>query len=180
VIFTETPLPGAYLVGLEPREDSRGFFARTWCAREFAAAGLETRVAQCSLSVSLRRGTLRGLHYQAAPHQEAKLIRCPRGALLDVILDLRPDSPAFRQHFSVELNQHNRLALYVPTGCAHGFQTLEDDTEIWYQMSEFHHPESARGIRWDDPAFGILWPVMPPILHERDAAYPDFATSGST
>lgn len=131
-------------------------------------------MAQCSLSASFKRGTLRGLHYQVHPHEETKLIRCIRGAILDVIVDLRPESPTFRRHFSVELTQPNRLALYVPTGCAHGFQTLADDTEVWYQMSEFHHPESVRGVRWDDPAFGIEWPIAPPILLPRDAAYPDF------
>lgn len=114
------------------------------------------------------------MHYQAAPHEETKLIRCVRGAILDVIIDLRPASPTFRQHFSVELTHRNRLALYIPKGCAHGFQTLEDDTDVWYQMSAFHHPESARGVRWDDPAFRIAWPIASPILLPRDAAYPDF------
>jgi len=114
------------------------------------------------------------MHYQAHPHEESKLIRCVRGAILDVIIDLRPESPTFRQHFSVELSNANRLALYIPRRCAHGFQTLEDDTEVWYQMSEFHHPESARGVRWDDPAFAIAWPITPPILLPRDAEYPDF------
>lgn len=114
------------------------------------------------------------MHYQAAPHEETKLIRCVRGAILDVIIDLRLDSRTFRQHLSVELNHRNRFVLYVPRGCAHGFQTLEDDTEVWYQMSKFHHPESARGVRWDDPAFGIAWPITPPILLPRDAAYADF------
>jgi len=114
------------------------------------------------------------MHYQAAPHEETKLIHCLRGAILDVIVDLRPDSPTFRQHLTLELNHRNRLALFVPRGCAHGFQTLEDDTEVWYQISEFHHPESARGVRWNDPAFGIDWPIIPPILLPRDAAYPDF------
>jgi dTDP-4-dehydrorhamnose 3,5-epimerase len=176
LIFSPTGLAGAFIVAPEPRTDSRGFFSRTWCAREFAAAGLEFQVAQCSLSSNARRGTLRGMHYQAHPHEETKLIRCVRGAILDVIIDLRPESPTFRQHVSVELSHPNRLALYIPRGCAHGFQTLEDDTEVWYQMSEFHHPESACGVRWDDPAFGIAWPIAPPILLPRDAEYPDFGS----
>ncbi len=131
-------------------------------------------MAQSSLSSNFRRGTLRGIHYQAAPHEETKLVRCVRGAIFDVIIDLRPESPTFRRHIAFELSHRNGLALYVPRGCAHGFQTLDDDTEVWYQMSEFHHPESARGVRWDDPAFGIAWPIAAPILLPRDAAYPDF------
>jgi dTDP-4-dehydrorhamnose 3,5-epimerase len=174
LIFTPAGLPGAYVVAPEPKADGRGAFARTWCAREFAAAGLATAVAQSSLSTNIRRGTLRGMHYQAAPHEETKLVRCVRGAIFDVIIDLRPDSPTFRRHITVELSHRNALALYVPQGCAHGFQTLEDDTEVWYQMSEFHHPESARGVRWNDPGFGIAWPIAEPILLPRDAAYPDF------
>ncbi len=162
-------------MALEPSADERGWFARTWCAREFAGAGLESRLVQCSLSSTPRRGTLRGLHYQATPHAEAKLIRCLRGAIFDAIVDLRPGSPSYRKTFSAELSAANRLALFVPAGCAHGFQTLTDDCEVWYQMSEDHHPESVRGIRWDDPAFAIAWPVLPPILSARDAAYPDFA-----
>ena len=158
----------------EPRADARGFFLRTFCAGEFAAAGLDPAVAQCSLSFNSRRGTLRGMHYQAAPHAEAKLIRCVRGGIYDVIVDLRPASVTFRRHFAVELTRDNRRALYVPRGCAHGFQTLEDDTEVWYQMSVPHVPEASRGVRWDDPAFGITWPIASPVLHPRDAAYPDF------
>ena len=158
----------------EPRADARGFFLRTFCAGEFAAAGLDPAVAQCSLSFNSRRGTLRGMHYQAAPHAEAKLIRCVRGGIYDVIIDLRPASVTFRRHFAVELTCDNRRALYVPRGCAHGFQTLEDDTEVWYQMSVPHVPEASRGVRWDDPAFGITWPIASPVLHPRDAAYPDF------
>ncbi len=174
MIFTPTPLAGVYLLGLAQKPDPRGFFARTWCARELAERGLETRVAQCSISYSARRGTLRGMHFQAPPHAEVKLVRCLRGALLDVVIDLRPESPTFCGHVAVELNQENRLAIYVPAGCAHGLQTLVDDTEISYQMSEFYDPELSRGVRWNDPAFGIPWPILPPILLPRDEAYPDF------
>ena len=152
----------------------RGFLLRTFSADEFAAHGLDAVTAQCSLSFNATRGTLRGMHYQAAPHAETKVIRCVHGALLDVIIDLRRGSPTFGRHHAVELSRENLLALYVPKGCAHGFQTLEDDTDVWYHMSVPHHPDSARGVRWNDPAFGIPWPLPDPILHPRDAAYPDF------
>jgi dTDP-4-dehydrorhamnose 3,5-epimerase len=174
VIFTPVSLAGAWLVALEPHEDERGFFARVWCAREFADHGLDARLVQASMSLTLRRGTLRGMHWQAAPHEEVKLVRCVRGAIHDVILDLRPGSPTYLQHVSAELTAANRLALYIPRGFAHGFQTLEDDTEVFYQMSDFYEPAAARGARWNDPAFGIAWPVTAPILHPRDAGYPDF------
>lgn len=139
-----------------------------------ADAGLDDRVVQCSLSSNTRKGTLRGMHYQAAPHEETKLVRCIRGAVQAVVIDLRAGSPTFRRHTSVELTRVNGLALYVPRGCAFGFQTLEDETDVWYHMSEFHHPESARGVRWNDPVFGIAWPITPPILLPRDDAWPDF------
>jgi dTDP-4-dehydrorhamnose 3,5-epimerase len=174
VIFTETALPGAWIVDVERLEDSRGFFARTWCEREFAERGLNPRLAQCNVSFNKRRGTLRGLHYQAAPHREAKLIRCTRGAIHDVILDLRPDSPTFKRHVAVVLDAESRRMLYVPEGLAHGFQTLEDDTEVFYQMSEFYSPESARGFRWNDPEFGIQLPVEVAVISDRDSSYPDF------
>jgi dTDP-4-dehydrorhamnose 3,5-epimerase len=174
VIFHETALPGAYVIEPQPLPDERGCFARLWCAREFAALGLETRVAQCSLSHSTHRGTLRGMHYQAPPHAEVKLVRCTRGAIHDVIIDLRPGSATFSRHHAMELTAENRLTLYIPHGFAHGFQTLVDDTEVLYQMSEFYAPAAARGVRWDDPAFGIAWPIADPILHARDRAYPDF------
>ena len=174
MIFTETALPGAWIVDVERLEDSRGFFARTWCEREFAERGLTTELAQCNVSFNKRRGTLRGLHYQAAPHREAKLIRCTRGAIHDVILDLRPDSPMFKRHVAVVLDAESRRMLYVPEGLAHGFQTLEDDTEIFYQMSAFHAPDHARGVRWNDPAFGIRWPEAERTISERDQRYPDF------
>lgn len=170
--FTETPLAGAWVIEPEPFTDERGFFARTWCAREFAAHGLETTVAQRSISFTERRGTLRGMHYQAAPHEEIKLVRCLRGAIHDVIIDLRPESATFHEHYAVELTEQNRLTLYVPKGFAHGYQTLEDGTEVEYQMTEFHHPDAARGVRWDDPAFGIGWPIPDPIIKDRDDSYP--------
>jgi dTDP-4-dehydrorhamnose 3,5-epimerase len=175
MIFTETPLPGAFLLDIERREDERGFFARTLCAREFEQRGLNPRMVQCSISYNRRKGTLRGMHWQAAPHGECKLIRCTRGAIFDVIIDLRPGSRACKQWFSVELTEENRRGLYVPEGCAHGFQTLADDTEVLYQMTQFHVPESARGLRWNDPVFAITWPDTPArIVHPRDAAYPDY------
>jgi len=175
VIFVATPLPGAFVVEPEYHEDHRGFFARTWCAREFAAHGLSTRLAQCSVSFTKRRGTLRGLHYQAAPYAEAKLVRCTAGGVHDVIVDLRPTSPTYRRHLAVTLTAGNRKALFVPQGFAHGFQTLADETEVFYQISAFHSPDHARGIRWDDPAFAIAWPLDDPIVNDRDRAYPDFA-----
>jgi len=173
--FIETPLKGAFVIELDPHVDERGFFARTFCAREFAARGLNALVAQCSVSQSKHRGTLRGMHWQAPPHEECKLIRCLQGAIYDVIIDLRRDSPSFRRWFAVELTAANYRQLYVPAGFAHGFQTLADNTEVFYQMSEFHVPDSARGVRWNDPAFAIDWPAAERrILHPRDAAYADF------
>lgn len=174
MIFSSTKLPGAYLVELEPHGDTRGFFARTWCRREFEEHGLETELAQCSISYNTRRGTLRGMHWQTAPSEEAKLVRCTAGAIHDVIIDVRPDSPTYLQHLAVELTQGDRRALYVPRGVAHGFQTLTADCEVFYQMSEFFAPEQSRGIRWNDPQFGIIWPIPNPIILDRDNAYPDF------
>lgn len=173
MIFSETPLPGAVIIDPERLEDDRGFFARTWCVREFEAHGLNPRLVQCSISFSKKKGTLRGLHYQAAPYQEAKLVRCTRGAIHDVIIDLRPESRTYMQHIAAMLSADNRRTLYVPEGFAHGFQTLEDGTEVEYQITEFHMPEQARGIRWNDPAFGILWPNTNPIMLDRDRNYPD-------
>ncbi len=172
MIFTETRLAGSYIIELQLVEDSRGFFARTWCQREFEARGLNPRLAQCNTSSNNKKGTLRGMHYQAAPHQEAKLVRCTMGAIYDVIVDLRLDSPTFKQWLAVELTAENRLMLYVPAKFAHGFQTLQDNTELFYQMSEFYYPELARGARWDDPAFGIKWPWPNPIMSDRDKSYP--------
>jgi dTDP-4-dehydrorhamnose 3,5-epimerase len=174
VIFTPTSLPGAFVVELERREDERGFFARSFCRREFEAAGLDPCVTQCNVSFNRRRGTLRGLHWQAAPHGEAKLVRVTRGALWDVIVDLRTGSATFGRWFGFELTADNRRALYIPVGMAHGFQTLQDDVEVFYQMSAYYVAEAQRGVRWDDPAFGVDWPIRPPVLSERDATYPDF------
>jgi dTDP-4-dehydrorhamnose 3,5-epimerase len=174
VIFTETALAGAFVLEPERREDARGFFARTWCAQEAEAHGLDPRVVQCSISFNKRKGTLRGMHYQAAPHQEAKLVRCTAGAIYDVIIDLRPGSPTFMRHLAVVLSAENRRALYIPAEFAHGFQTLADDTEVFYQMSEFYAPAHGRGVRWNDPAFGIAWPPDDRIITERDQTYPDF------
>jgi dTDP-4-dehydrorhamnose 3,5-epimerase len=174
MIFTETPIASVYVIEVERMEDDRGFFARTWCQREFERHGLNPRLVQCSLSFNNRKGTLRGMHYQAAPHAEAKLVRCTSGAVYDVIVDLRPSSKTFRQWFGVELTADNRRALFIPEGLAHGFLTLADRTEVFYQMSEFYTPDGARGVRWNDPAFGIHWPAAVAVISPRDAAYPDF------
>jgi dTDP-4-dehydrorhamnose 3,5-epimerase len=174
VIFTETPLRGAFVVEPEPLEDARGFFARTWCRREWEARGLETRIAQCSVSFNKKKGTLRGMHYQVEPFAETKVVRCTRGSLYDVIVDLRPDSPSFTGSFAVVLTAENRKAVYVPAGFAHGFQTLEDEAEVAYQISEFFSPGHARGVRWDDPAFGIRWPEDDRTIADRDRSYPNF------
>ena len=181
MIFVEAPLLGAFVIDLEPLCDERGFFARTWCQREFEARGLETRLAQCSVSFNTRAGTLRGLHYQAAPYEEVKVVRCTAGAVFDVIVDLRAGSATFARSYSVILSSANKRLLYIPRGFAHGFQTLEDGTEVAYQMSEFHHPEYARGVRWNDPAFGITWPTTGSrIMSGRDQTYPDFHIGSSS
>jgi dTDP-4-dehydrorhamnose 3,5-epimerase len=172
--ITHLPLSGAHLVELEPVADERGFFARTWCAEEFRTYGLNPTLAQCSISFNKRRGTLRGLHYQEEPHAEAKLVRCTAGAIQDVILDLRPASNSFGKWFAVELTSANRKMLYVPEGLAHGFQTLIDDTEVFYQISVNYHPESGRGVRWNDPLFGIEWPIQDPTISRRDQSFPDY------
>jgi dTDP-4-dehydrorhamnose 3,5-epimerase len=174
MIFVKGSLAGVSLVNPEPREDFRGFFARTWCEREARAVGLNDRWVQSSLSYTKSKGTLRGLHFQRAPSEEIKLVRCTAGAIFDVVVDLRPDSPTFKRHLAVELSAENRTAIYIPRGCAHGYQTLVDSVEVLYQMSEFHAPDLAAGVRWDDPAFGIVWPDRNPIMAERDRCYPDF------
>jgi dTDP-4-dehydrorhamnose 3,5-epimerase len=168
----QTRVPGVFLIGLELIEDERGFFARTWCAEEFRRHQLNPDLAQCSVSFNRHRGTLRGMHYQVEPWAETKLVRCTSGAIYDVALDLRPDSPAYRQWVGVELTSRNRLGLYIPEGVAHGFQTLAEDSEVFYQISVPYHPESGRGVRWNDPAFGIRWPLAEPLLNERDDSYP--------
>jgi dTDP-4-dehydrorhamnose 3,5-epimerase len=174
VIFAETALPGVWVVTPTPAEDARGLFARTWCQREFAARGLAERWVQSSVSFNKKKGTLRGLHYQRPPHEEIKLVRCVRGALFDVVVDLRRDSPTYRRHVAVELTADNRKAVYIPEGLAHGFQTLVDDTEVFYEMSAFYAPAHGAGVRWNDPAFAIPWPDLDPILSDRDRTYPDF------
>jgi dTDP-4-dehydrorhamnose 3,5-epimerase len=171
VIFRETRIAGAFLIELERQRDERGSFARTFCAREFESHGLDARVVQCNLSENRWRGTLRGMHAQRAPHAEAKLVRCTRGALHDVILDLRPDSPSRGEHVAVRLSADENRMLFVPKGVYHGFLTLEDDTEVFYQMSEYYEPSSAVGVRWNDPAFGIVWPGEVRVISERDASY---------
>jgi dTDP-4-dehydrorhamnose 3,5-epimerase len=172
--FVPTSLAGAYVIEEEPHHDQRGFFARTWCQKEFERYGLNPRLVQCNVSYNLRKGTWRGLHYQVAPHEEAKLVRCIAGAICDVIVDLRPDSPTFKKHLTATLSARNRKMLYVPEKFAHGFLTLEDHTEVFYQMSEFHSPESARGFRWNDPEFRIQLPLEVAVISDRDASYPDF------
>ncbi len=172
--FLETKLTGVFEIHPEMKPDERGAFARTWCQEEFASHGLNSRLVQCNVSINSRKGTLRGMHYQSAPFAEAKLIRCTQGAIFDVALDLRPDSRTFKKWTAVTLTPENHYMLFVPEGCAHGFLTLEDDCEVFYQISESHHPESARGVRWDDPAFGIAWPGEVELISERDRTYADF------
>jgi dTDP-4-dehydrorhamnose 3,5-epimerase len=170
--ITESRLRGAFVVEVERHEDERGYFARTFCREEFERAGLKALVEQCSTSFNRRRGTLRGLHFQIAPAAEHKLVRCTRGRIYDVIVDLRPDSPTAYQWLGVELSEENGRALYVPAGFAHGFQTLVDEAEVFYQISEPYRPDLARGVRWDDPRLAIQWPVSDPILSARDRALP--------
>ena len=172
--FTETQLPGVFVIELDRLEDERGWFARTWCRDEFEQHGLPVEWTQNSLSHNAQRGTLRGLHFQTAPHAEAKLVRCVSGAVHDVALDLRPDSPTFKQSFAIELTAANGRALFLPEGIAHGFQTLADDSTLFYQMTTAYVAEAASGVRWDDPAFDVDWPLPDPILNDRDLAWPDF------
>jgi dTDP-4-dehydrorhamnose 3,5-epimerase len=178
VIFAETDLRGAYVIDVEPRVDERGFFARAWCRDEFEEYGLETEIAQCNLAYNHYAGTLRGMHFQSHPHAEVKLVRCTRGAVYDVIIDLRPDSPTFMRWIGVELSAENRRMLYVPEGFAHGYQTLVDGSETFYQVSRAYVPDAGGGVRWDDPAFGIDWPpVDRRIISPKDQAWPDFAST---
>jgi len=182
MIFSETKLTGAFIIDIQPIGDERGFFSRSFCKHEFSGHGLKTEIAQCNISFNKKRGTLRGMHFQHPPKEEAKLVRCTRGRIYDVIVDLRTDSPSYCQWHAVELGSgstapDSRLTvdyrmLYIPEGFAHGFQTLEDDSEVFYQMFEFYAPEYASGVRWDDPAFGIAWPLLDPIMSERDRTYP--------
>jgi dTDP-4-dehydrorhamnose 3,5-epimerase len=175
VIFKETRLKGAYIIEVECLDDERGFFARTFCQKEFEQHGLNSSVVQCNISYNRKKGTLRGMHYQVAPYGEAKLVTCITGSIYDVIIDLRADSTTYCKWLAVELSaRRGRSMLYIPEGFAHGFQTLEDDTEVFYQMSQFYAPEYGRGIKWNDPFFAIQWPDGPRILSERDQGYPDF------
>ena len=169
--FTETQLKGAYIIEPELLTDERGFFARSWCQKEFIEFGLNPNLVQCNISFNHKKGTLRGMHYQAKPHEEAKLVRCTMGAIYDVIIDLRPESPTFKQWVAVELTAENRKMLYIPEGMAHGFQTLLDNTEVFYQMSEFYHSDCAKGIRWDDPELNIEWPLKELVISEKDKSY---------
>jgi dTDP-4-dehydrorhamnose 3,5-epimerase len=172
--FHETKLHGVFEIDPERQPDERGFFARTWCQTEFEAQGLSPRLVQCSVSFNFRKGTLRGMHYQAAALAETKLVRCTKGAIYDVALDLRPLSPTFKDWIALVLTAEKRNMIYVPKGCAHGFLTLEGETEVFYQMSEFYAAESARGVRWDDPEFRIAWPEKIEVISERDRTYPNF------
>ena len=174
MIFHETDIPGAWAIDLEQRADSRGFFARAFCSREFEAHGINPAVVQCNVSYNHLRGTLRGMHYQLAPQAEAKVVRCTAGAIFDVIVDLRPASAAYCRWYGVELTAANRRILYVPEGCAHGYLTLVDGTEVFYQVSAHHASEAERGVRWNDGAFSIRWPLEPCVISERDRAHPDF------
>lgn len=172
--FHETKLPGAFVIELDPRRDERGFFARCFSQEEFAGYGLARSFVECNVSYSRRRGTLRGLHYQAAPHQQAKLVRCTAGVIWDAIVDLRPGSPCHLSSFSVELSAENRRMLYVPRGFGHGFQTLTDDAEVFYQMTYRHVPDAERGFRWNDPRIAIAWPLEVTAMSERDQGLPCF------
>lgn len=176
MIFTETKLKGAFIIDIEQREDNRGLFSRTFCANEFAERGLKPNVAQCNLSVNYKKGTLRGMHYQATPASETKLVRCTRGAIYDVIIDMRPKSPTYLCHIGVELTAENRRALYIPEMFAHGFQTLTDDAEVVYQMSEFYTPGYERGLHYDDPILGIEWPLPVSEISEKDLSWPLFSS----
>lgn len=180
MLFAETELPGAYFIDVEPREDERGFFARAWCREEFAKNGLEIEIAQCNLAYNHRAGTLRGMHFQSHPHAEVKLVRCTRGAVYDVVIDLRRESSTFMHWIGVELTEENRRMVYVPEGFAHGYQTLVDGTETFYQVSQPYVPEAGMGVRWDDPAFNIEWPpVDQRIISSKDQAWPDFTPAES-
>lgn len=174
MIFCETKLHGVFEIQLEPISDQRGFFARSWCQKEFESHGLNSRLVQCNVSLNIRNGTLRGMHYQEAPNEEAKLVRCTAGSIYDVVVDLRSESPTFKDWVAIGLTAEKRNMVYVPEGCAHGFLTLEERSEVLYQMSEFYSQESARGVRWNDPAFRIVWPARVAVISERDQNYPNF------
>jgi dTDP-4-dehydrorhamnose 3,5-epimerase len=172
--FTRMRLDGAYIIDTELHEDERGSFARTYCRNEFAREGLPTEFVQCNVSFTRRRATLRGMHYQDDPFPEGKLVRCSRGTIYDVIIDLRTNSPTYCQWAGIELSDVNARAIYIPPGFAHGFQTITDDAQVLYQMTQAYHPDLARGVRWNDPTFGITWPLQDPFISPRDAAFPNF------
>lgn len=172
--FRETAVAGVFEITPELKQDERGFFARSWCRKEFEARSLNPRLEQCSISFNKRKGTLRGMHWQSAPFEETKVVRCTKGAIYDVALDLRRDSPTYKKWTAVMLSADKRNMMYVPEGCGHGFLTFEDETEVSYQISELYDPESARGVRWDDPAFCIRWPLPVEVISERDRSYPNF------
>lgn len=174
MIFTETKLKGAFIIDIQKREDERGFFARTFCADEFKTHGLNTVMPQSNMSLSKFKNTIRGMHFQVDGAEEAKLIRCTKGGILDVIIDIRKNSPTYCQHIAVELTEENYRMLYVPEGFAHGFCTITDNVEVSYQVSQFYTPGKEKGIRWNDPLFGIVWPTQNPIISEKDAVHPDF------
>lgn len=176
MVITETELKGAFVIELEPFEDVRGFFARAWSDRELEAAGLNPHFVESNISFNEKKGTLRGMHYQLPPYDQGKLVRCTRGSIYDVIIDLRPDSPTFKQWLAKELSADNHVILYVPGEFAHGYQTLEDSTEVSYQTTAYYAPEHGRGVRWNDPAFNITWPVDNLVMIDRDRDYPDFSS----
>ncbi len=180
MIFIETELKGAFIVEPERLEDERGFFARSWCKREFETHGLNPSLVQCNISFNRKKGTLRGMHYQVAPHEEAKLVRCTAGGIYDVIIDLRPGSPTFTHWISIELTEENRKMVFIPEGCAHGSLTLQDNSEVFYQMSEFYSPDCAKGVRWNDPVFGIQWPISVTVISEKDKHYLEFIPTAHT
>lgn len=174
MIFTETKLPGVFIIELEKRTDDRGFFTRAWCKKEFADQGINLDWVQANLAHTEKEGTLRGLHYQIAPYEEAKLMRCIRGAIYDVIVDLRPESPTYKHWLGVELTADNRKSLYIPEGFAHGYQSLRDDAEVFYLVSQFYTPGAEQGIRYNDPAFGIAWPLKVRVISDKDKSWPDY------
>ena len=173
--FSQTDLPGVLLIKPELLADDRGSFARSFCVDEFAAAGIDFNIVQANISFNKFTGTVRGMHFQRSPHAEAKVVRCTSGAMFDVVVDLRPDSATYCQWIAAELNADNRDALFIPEGCAHGFLTLTDEAEVYYQISTFYHSESAAGVRWNDPAFQVVWPSPPELINSRDAAFPNFS-----
>jgi dTDP-4-dehydrorhamnose 3,5-epimerase len=179
MVITETKLKGAFVIALEPYNDVRGFFARAWSDTEFEAAGINARFVESNISFNKKAGTLRGMHFQQPPHEQDKLVRCARGSIYDVIIDLRPDSATFKQWFSVEISAENHLTLYVPAGFAHGYLTLQHGTEVFYQTTAYYAPEHAGGVRWNDPTFNITWPIENPIMIDRDRNYRDFLHQGT-